>query len=135
MKHLIKKFLTKETILYIIFGFLTTIVNIGLSTTLLNFFNVEGNIASTIGIVTSIVFAYFTNRKIVFSSKAVGIKENFNEFLKFSLGRAFTMVLEIVGVFVLYSVMQVNYLISKLIITVIVIIGNFCISKFFAFKK
>ena len=54
------------------------------------------------------------------------------------------MVVEIVGVFLLndvlhsfYTVFSENiaYLINKCIITVIVIILNFFISKFFAFKK
>ena len=135
MEKFIKKFLNKETILYVVFGVLTTVVNIGISALLLNLFNVEGNFASTIGIIVSIIFAYFTNRKMVFNSKAKGIKENFVEFLKFILGRAFTLILEIVGVYLLYSVIGIQYLISKLVMTIIVVISNFFISKFFAFKK
>ena len=71
----------------------------------------------------------------MFNSKAKGFKENFKEFLKFILGRAATMVLEIAGVFLLYTVLGINYVISKLSMTVIVIIVNFFLSKFFAFKK
>ena len=132
---LVNKFLNKETILYIVFGFLTTLVNIVLSTILLEVFGVEGNLASTIGIIASIIFAYFTNRKMVFNSTAKGMKELLTEFLKFILGRVFTMILEICGVFILYSVIEIQYIISKLLMTVIVIIANFFISKFFAFKK
>lgn len=135
IQKLMKKVFTKETILYVVFGVLTTLVNIGVSTLLLNCLNIEGNLASTIGIITSIIFAYFTNRKMVFNSQAKGFKENLKEFFKFILGRAFTMVLEIVGVFVLYTVLGVQYVISKLVMTVIVIIVNFFLSKFFAFKK
>ena len=135
IKKIIKKILTRETILYIVFGVLTTLVNIGVSTLLLEVCKIEGNIASTIGIITSIIFAYFTNRKMVFNSQAIGLKENFKEFLKFIFGRAFTMLLEIGGVYLLYSVIGMQYVISKLIMTVIVIIVNFFLSKFFAFKK
>lgn len=135
IQNLMKKVLTKETILYIVFGVLTTLVNIVTSTILLEIFKVEGNLASTIGIILSIIFAYFTNRKMVFDSQAKGLKENLKEFFKFILGRAFTMILEIVGVFILYSVIGVQYIISKLFMTVIVIIANFFISKFFAFKN
>lgn len=135
IKSIVKKFLNKETILYIVFGVLTTIVNVATSTILLEIFKIEGNLASTIGIIVSIIFAYFTNRKMVFDSQAIGIKENFIEFLKFILGRAFTMVLEICGVYILYSVIGIQYIISKLVMTIIVIITNFFISKFFAFKK
>lgn len=135
IKYVLKKVLNKETILYIIFGILTTLVNILTSTVLLEVFKIEGNLASTIGIITSIIFAYFTNRKMVFNSKAIGFKENFFEFIKFILGRVFTMILEICGVYLLYTVIGIQYVISKLVMTVIVIIVNFFISKFFAFKN
>ncbi len=144
IKELIKKVCTKEVISYIIFGVLTTVVNIIVSYILKAIFKVEGNIASTIGIICSILFAYFTNRKWVFESKANKAKEKWMEFGKFILGRAFTMVIEIIGVFLLNDIIHmlygifsdnIAYLINKCIITVIVIILNFFISKFFAFKK
>jgi len=140
----IKKILNREVISYIFFGILTTVVNIVVSYVLKAFLHFETNLSSTIGIISSILFAYFTNRKWVFESKANTIKEKFSEFFKFILGRAFTMIVEIIGVFLLndyfklfFSVMGENtaFLINKCIITVIVIILNFFISKFFAFKK
>lgn len=144
INKLMKKVFTKEVITYIIFGILTTVVNIMVSYILKAIFKVEGNIASTIGIICSILFAYFTNRKWVFESNANGTKEQLTEFGKFILGRAFTMIIEIIGVFLLNDVIHmfygllsdnIAYLINKCIITVIVIILNFFISKFFAFKK
>lgn len=144
INNLIKKFCTKEVIFYIIFGVLTTIVNIVTSYVLKAFFHIEGNIASTIGIIVCVLFAYFTNRKLVFNSQAVTIKEKLTEFWKFSLGRAFTMIVEIIGVFLLNNIIHAfygmfsdntAYLINKLIISAIVIVLNFFISKFFAFKK
>lgn len=139
----LKKLLNKEVILYIIFGVLTTVVNIVVSYILKAFFSVEANIASTIGIIACIIFAYFTNRKWVFDSHANTTQEKWVEFGKFILGRAFTMVVEIVGVFLLNDVLHtfynfgenIGFLINKCVITVIVIILNFFISKFFAFKK
>ena len=144
IKGLIKKVCNKEVISYIIFGVLTTIANIAISYILKAFLHIEGNIASTIGIICSILFAYFTNRKWVFQSEANTTKEKWVEFGKFILGRGFTMVVEIVGVFLLndvihsfYGIVSDNmaYLINKALITVIVIILNFFISKFFAFKN
>ena len=76
--------------------------------------------------------------------KAHTLKEKLAEFCRFILARAFTMVVEIVGVFLLndvihsfYGLFSDNsaYLINKVIMTVIVIILNFFFSKFFAFKK
>ena len=132
---LIKKFCTREVISYTIFGVLTTVLNIVVSTILESAFHFEGNLASTIGIICSIIFAYFTNRKWVFNSTASTFKEYVKEFGKFILGRLVTMLIEMFGFFLLYTVLSVPFLISKCSITVIVIILNFFISKFFAFKK
>ena len=135
LKNLVKKFCTKEVIFYIIFGVLTTIVNIVVSTILETFFHLEGNLASTIGIICCILFAYFTNRKLVFNSTATTFIEKGKEFGKFIVGRLFTMIIEMGGFFLLYTVWNIPMFISKCIISVIVIILNFFISKFFAFKK
>lgn len=133
IKKLIKKFFTKEVISYLIFGVLTTVVNIVVSVVLESVFHLEGNLSSTIGIITCILFAYFTNRKWVFNSKANTSKEKINEFIKFILGRSVTMVIEMAGFFLLYTVLSIPFLISKCSITIIVIILNFFISKFFIF--
>ena len=135
LKKVINKVCTRETILYIVFGVLTTLINIGISTILVKVFYVEGNLASTIGIIISILVAYVTNRKLVFNSQAANFKDISEEFVKFILGRAFTMVLEMGGVFLFYSIIGIEYVITKVSMTVIVVIANFFISKFFAFKK
>lgn len=135
IKNLIKKFCTKEIILYVIFGVLTTVVNIASFYILAHFINLEENLSNAISIILAILFAYFTNRKLVFNSTATGAKEQFAEFGKFLLGRAFTMVVELVGFFLMFNIMHLQELISKILISIIVIILNFFISKFFAFKK
>ena len=134
LKGLIKKVLTREVIFYIIFGVLTTIANIA-TFYLLTLTGLNENIANIIAIIVAVLFAYFTNRKLVFNSTASTFKENLKEFYKFMLGRAFTMVLEMVGFYLLFNIIGVQELISKIFITVLVIILNFFISKFFAFKK
>ena len=71
---------------------------------------------------------------MVFHSEAETRKEKFVEFCKFMLGRAFTMVIEFVGGIVLFK-LPIPHIITKAALTVIVIILNFFITKFFAFKK
>ena len=131
---LTKKLCSKEVIYYGIFGILTTLINIVVSAILEGSLHVEGNIASTIGILLAVLFAYITNRTLVFHSTATTSAEKWKEFGRFLLGRAATMVFEIVGVFVFYTLLQTPFLLTKIVITVIVIILNFFISKFFAFK-
>lgn len=130
-----EKFLTVEIVLYIIFGVLTTIVNIGSFAILSSIINLEENISNAIAIILAVLFAYFTNKDLVFNSKATTFKEKILEFFKFILGRIFTMVIELIGFYLLFNLVGVPKLISKTLVTVIVIILNFFISKFFAFKK
>lgn len=134
LKALIKKVLTREVIFYIIFGVLTTIANIGVFY-VLTLIGLNENIANIIAIIVAVLFAYFTNRKLVFNSTASTFKEKLKEFYKFMLGRAFTMVLEMVGFYLLFNILGIQELISKISITVLVVVLNFFISKFFAFKK
>ena len=135
LKLLFKKFCTKEVIFYGIFGVLTTIVNVGTFYILSSILHIEENLSNNIAIFIAVLFAYFTNRKLVFNSNAKNIKEKLIEFFKFMLGRLFTMVVESFGFFLMFNLFGIQELISKISITIIVIILNFFISKFFAFKK
>ena len=134
LKNIAKKVLNREVIFYTIFGILSTLVNF---TTfyILTKIGVEENLANFIAIIMAVLFAYFTNRKIVFNSKAETFKEKLKEFYKFILGRVFTMFVEMFGFYLLFNIMNIHEIISKLVITIIVVILNFFISKFFAFKK
>ena len=134
VKELIKKVCTKEVIFYAIFGLLTTIVNIGTFALMTKILKWNENISNVIAIILAVLFAYITNKDLVFHSQAKKIKEKTKEFIKFIAGRAFTMVFEFVGCYLMFK-LPIPEIISKCIITVLVIVLNFFISKFFAFKK
>ena len=123
----------KDLILYAIFGVLTTVVNLGSFFVLNTLLHIDENVSNFIAIVLAVLVAYFTNKDMVFHSEAETRKEKFVEFCKFMLGRAFTMVIEFVGGIVLFK-LPIPHIITKAALTVIVIILNFFISKFFAFK-
>ena len=134
MKEKIIGLMKKDIILYGIFGALTTIVNLVTFWILESLLNWNENISNFIAIVLSILFAYFTNRIWVFNSTAKGYKEKISEFIRFISGRIVTMIIEFVGCSILFKT-AIPTMISKLVITIIVIILNFFISKFFAFKS
>ena len=141
IKVLIKKFCTKEVILYAIFGVLTTVITWGTFAILAkSFANLDKNVANAIAIIVAVLVAYITNKDLVFHSEAKGFNEKFKEFWKFIAGRAFTMVLEFGLDALLFLIPAVStsgfwQMAVKMVVTVIVIILNFFISKFFAFKK
>ena len=78
MKALIQKFLNRETISYLVFGVLTTIVNY-LSYEVCKWLGIHYTVATVIAWVLAVAFAYITNKLFVFESrsfeKAVLIKE------------------------------------------------------------
>ena len=98
------------------------------------FCNIKENLANNIAIVLAVLVAYITNKDLVFHSQANGFGEKFIEFCRFILGRLATMFIESIGGSLLFKYVPIPFIVSKCIITVIVIILNFFISKFFAFK-
>ena len=140
IKSIIQKVLTKEVMLYIAFGLFTTVVNLGSFYVLNTLLHVNENISNFVAILLAVLFAYITNKDLVFHSEAKGFNEKFKEFWKFIAGRALTMLLEFGLDALLFLIPAVNssslwQMIVKMFVTVIVIILNFFISKFFAFKK
>ena len=133
IKELVKKICTKEVILYIVFGIFTTAINLCSFYVMNTLWDWEENLANFIAIILAVLFAYITNKDLVFHSNAKGIREKLAEFIKFIAGRAFTMVIEFVGGWILFQTI-IPQMISKCIVTVVVIILNLFISKFFAFK-
>ena len=134
IKEIIKKVCTKEVILYGIFGIFTTIANLGIFYLLTYILHWEENISNIIAILCAVIFAYITNKDLVFHSNAKLLKEKFMQFIKFMSGRAFTMIVEWGGCLLLFLT-PIPQMISKLAMTVIVIILNFFISKLLVFKK
>ncbi len=134
INELTKKLLTKEVILYIVFGILTTIVNLVSFYILNTILNWEENISNLIAIILAVLVAYITNKDLVFHSNAKGIKSRLIQFIKFMIGRAFTMVVEVVGGLLLFQ-LPIPNIVTKALLTIVAIILNFFISKFFAFKK
>lgn len=134
IKKIIKKVLTREVILYVVFGILTTLVNLGSFYVMNTLWGWNENISNVIAILLAVLVAYITNKDWVFHSKAETAKEKLKEFFKFMVGRAFTMVIEFLGGLLLFQT-AIPIMISKCVVTIIVIILNFFISKFFAFAN
>lgn len=130
----IKKVLTKEVILYVVFGALTTLVNLGSFYIMNSLLHWNENLSNFIAILLAVLFAYVTNKDLVFHSGATTFKEKFAQFCKFMIGRAFTMIIEFVGGILLFK-LPIPKIITKGFLTIVVIILNFFISKFFAFKN
>ena len=137
--NLYKKY--KEIINYLIFGVLTTLVNLAVKYLLL--FTVlradnptQLQIAIIISWIVAVLFAYFTNRKFVFESNE---KNKIKEFVNFVIARISTLLLEMLIMWFFVTFLKLNsnlwVVVFTLISQVAIIIGNYILSKLFVFKK
>lgn len=131
----------KEIINYLIFGVLTTIVNLVIKYILLftilnptNAFQLQ--VAIIISWIAGVLFAYFTNRKFVFESKN---ENKLKEFISFVVARISTLLLEMFIMWFFVTLLKLNsdlyVVIFTLVAQVAVVIGNYIFSKLFVFKK
>ena len=126
----------EEKIKYLIFGGFTTVVNFIVYFIVNNIFKIEELTSNVIAWIISVLFAYVTNKIIVFKSTTTDKKKIFKEIIGFFSARVFTLVLCDILLFVLMvNVMNINSYIVKLILQVVVIILNYIFSKIFIFKK
>jgi putative flippase GtrA len=127
----------EEIIKYVIVGGFTTIVSmacfyISVWTFLDGNDPVQLQIANVISWVGGVAFAYVTNRTIVFQSHNAEI---WRELAKFVSSRVLTLFLDMGVMFILATLLMINYNISKLISMVLVMVGNYIISKLLVFKS
>ena len=134
IKALCKKY--EEIIAYLIVGVLNTLVSWGawflFAYTVLDAQVMWQNVMlSVISWVVGVVFGYVMNRKYVFKSKEPNI---WKEFLQFSGGRVSTWVLDAVMMVLMVNILHINEAFSKIFVSVLVMIGNYLISKLFVFN-
>ena len=137
----------RELILYVVFGALTTAVNwvVYLAVTGMLGMNglAEGSakfvLISNIGQVTSwilaVLFAYATNKKFVFQSKADAKNGAWKEFFLFVSARVASLLIFDLLLFNALLLLGMNDKWDKLLMNGLVIIFNYVASRFVVFKK
>lgn len=129
----IKKY--REVIMYLIFGVLTTIVNIASYLIFTKIFNLDYLISNVIAWVLSVLFAYITNKIYVFESKTVEKKLILFEIISFFSFRLISGLIDMICMYIFVSMIGFNDSIMKIITNVIVVLLNYIFSKLFIFNK
>lgn len=141
INNLIKKFLNKETISYLIFGVLTTIINIVVfwlaqrELALVMSEDAASLVGNVIAWVISVAFAFVTNKLFVFESKSMAFKVVMAELTGFVIARLLSLAFDEGFMFVAIVLLGMNSLLAKIISNVFVVIINYVLSKFFIFKN
>ncbi len=130
----------QEGMRYLVFGALTTVVNIITYTILASLIlrgiendSVRVNVSEIIAFIVSVIFAYVTNKRYVFNSKTNGFKDFIREIASFFSCRILT---EIISILMMNAAvwLSINDILMKVISNIVVIILNFVFSKIWIFK-
>lgn len=150
--RLFGKIFNREILSYLLFGVLTTVVSlvtfwlpdrlfalIGyqgivhyVTGSAKNFAYIEANVISWICAVT---FAFVTNKRYVFESKASDKKTVLRELVTFAGGRLATLLVDTGLMMLFVSVLSVREMIAKVIVQFVVVVLNYFISKWIVFRK
>lgn len=138
-----------EIIWYIVFGVLTTMVNL----IAFKYFNIllgydKYLISNFIAWLIAVAFAYFTNKIFVFKISDWNIYVVAREILAFVIARVVSFFIEEFGLIIFIEILELDkfeiaildihisgVMTVKLSLAVIVVILNYVFSKFFIFKK
>ena len=130
MKNIVQK--NKEIIMYLVFGVLTTVVNIVVYYIFSNLLHMNYLFSNAMAWFLSVLFAYVTNRKYVFDSKNNQI---IKEAISFFCSRLATGIMDMMLMWFLVNFNIANDVVAKVVVNVIVVILNYILSKLVVFKK
>lgn len=117
---------------YFLWGIITVAFNY-ISYLLFEFF-VGYKIGNLLSIISTKIFAYFTNKKYVFKTNT-NLYQQIKEVIRYILGRTFTGIIDFGGLILLTDYVMINDKIGKIIMIIITTLINYCVGKLFVFKK
>lgn len=147
----LKKLLNRETILYIVFGVATTVVNYIVFHLLYNVLWDQRNslIANAAAFVAAVIFAFAVNKLFVFESRSWSAATLKREIPSFLAGRIGSFGIEEAGLFLAEKVLKLGGVIAvtigttaldwitviKVALAFVVVALNYVFCKLFVFKK
>ena len=124
----------REGLLYLFFGGCTTLLNI-LVFFIFRQLKFSVDISNIIAWIIAVIFAFITNKLIVFGSKNMDKKVVMKETCGFFIARVISLGIDMGIIHLMIDFMKINELISKVVANIVVIIVNYIFSKMFIFKK
>ncbi|MDR0596394.1 MAG: GtrA family protein [Clostridiales Family XIII bacterium] len=132
MKELFRK--RRHFVLYGVFGVLTTAVNYAVYFCVYAIPGTHGTtVPNVLAWIGAVLFAYATNRRWVFDSKASGARARAVELAKFSGSRLFSLGVETVLLYVLVDRLGYSNLLIKILLSVVIVVMNYVLSRFWVF--
>lgn len=132
-----KDFLRKhqDIVAYLVFGVLTTAVNYVVYLPLYNLCHFSATVSNVAAWVASVLFAFLTNKPLVFKSHDWSAPVVLPELWKFVGCRVGSGVMESLAIFLSVDLLGWNGNIMKLLLSVFVVALNYVASKLLVFAK
>ena len=130
-----QKYINEETISYLFWGVMTTLLNIACFNICYYAFHISTTVSNVIAWIVAVIFAFFVNKIFVFRSKQWDLKKLSFEFWTFIAGRLLSLGFETAFMYLTVDVLGFEAFIMKLFASVVVMIMNYITSKLFSFKK
>jgi putative flippase GtrA len=127
--------LNKELTSYIVFGLLTTLVNMLVFSLLNQSFGWDYKLATTLAWLLSIMFAYVTNKIYVFKSTKLGFIQLMKELGLFVGFRVLSYFIDLGSMILLVEYLVVAEIVAKFVANGIVVVVNYITSKFLIFRS
>ncbi len=134
ISRLWNKYVNRESITYIIFGVLTTLVD-WLTYAALWSAGTDYRISTAVSWFTAVVFAFITNKFFVFQSYNIKPLFILKEFGSFVACRAATGVITMIGMIIMVSGLHLHEFIGKLVVSAMSLVLNYIFSKLVIFRK
>ena len=131
----------KEQIRYLEFGVIVTLVNWIIYAVLVALLNMGITISNLVAWLAAVITAFITNKLYVFDSKKTDKRSVLKEAAAFLLSRISTGIFEVVAPSLLFLIgldgmlFGIDGFYAKLIVSIIVVILNYYLSKIIVFKK
>ena len=124
---------SRETIMYLIFGILTTLVDYIAAMCCFGLLDLGELTSNNIAWVVSVLFAFITNKLFVFDSKSFEWRL-LKELVSFVSARVITLLM---ADFIIWSaaMLGIGFLFAKIVSSVVVVVVNYIFSKLIIFKK
>ncbi len=130
MSNTIKKSI-KEILLYLVFGFFTTVISLCIYFFLTRVAVLGVYSANIISWVIAVLLAFFTNKKVVYKDKERTIVKA----VTFIFSRVLTLGMETFLLYYGIEKLGLNDFITKFIVQVFVIVGNYLVGKLIVFRN
>ncbi len=128
--ELYKKY--KEIFWYLVVGGLTTVVSYGTFALFVSLWQLDPALSEALSWACAVLFAYPTNKLLVFESHSKNI---FLEFCSFVLSRVATGVFGVAFIALFVNVLGFNEYLMKALSSIIILVLNYIFSKLITFRK